>query len=79
MEALFTKDYMLLWALVLSLALFLPARRLIWVIYVRRAARKGEPDEAERARLRRRAGWTAGLLCFVFSYLYSAHLFGDVP
>ncbi len=76
MEALFTKDYMLLWALVLALALFLPVRRLIWVIYVRRAARQGEPDEAERARLRRRAGWTAALLCFVFSYLYSAYLLG---
>ena len=79
MEALFTKDYRLLWALVLALALFLPVRRLIWVIYVRRAARKGEPDEAARARLRQRAAWTAALLCFVFSFLYSAHLFGDAP
>ncbi len=79
MEALFTKDYRLLWALVLALALFLPVRRLIWVIYVRRAGRKGEPDEAERARLRQRAGWTAALLCVVFSYFYSAHLLGGAP
>ena len=79
MEALFTKDYMLLWALLLALALYFPVRRLIWVIYVRRAARRGEPDDAARARLRQRAGWTAALLCFVFSYLYAAHLFGDSP
>ncbi len=79
MEALFTKDYMPMWALALALALFLPVRHLIWVIYVRRAARQAEPDEAERARLRRRAGWTAALLCFVFSYLYSAHLLGAAP
>ena len=79
MEALFTKDYILLWAVVLALALFLPVRRLIWVIYVRRAARRGEPGEAERERLRRRAGVTAGLICFVFSYFYAAYLFGDAP
>ena len=79
MEALFTEDYMLMWALALALALFLPVRHLIWVIYVRRAARRGEPDEAEQARLRRRAGWTAALLSFVFSYLYSAHLLGAAP
>ena len=79
MEALFTKDYMLLWAFVLALALFFPARRLIWVIYVRRAARQGEPDEAERERLRRRAGVTAGLICFVFAFIYTAQLFGNAP
>jgi hypothetical protein len=79
MEALFTKDYMLLWAFVLALALFFPVRRLIWVIYVRRAARKSEPDEAERERLRRRAGATAALICFVFAFLYTAQLFGNAP
>lgn len=80
MEALFAKEFMPLWAFVLALALFFPVRRLIWVLYVRRAARKETmPDEAEQARLRRRAGFTAGLLCLVFSFLYVLNLFGDAP
>ena len=79
MEALFTKDYVLLWAGALGLALFLPVRHLIWVIYVRRAVRKAEVDETERARLKRRAGVTASLICFVFAYLYMANLLGDAP
>lgn len=79
MDALFTKDYMPLWALLLALALFFPVRRLIWVIYVRRASREGEVEEAERARLKRRAGVTSALLSLVFAYLYASHLFQDVP
>jgi hypothetical protein len=80
MEALFAKDFMSLWAFVLALALFFPVRRLIWVLYVRRAERKeAMPDEAEQARLRRRAGFTAGLLCLVFSFLYVSSLFGGAP
>jgi hypothetical protein len=79
MEFLFTKTFMPLWVLVLALALFLPVRQLIWVIYVRRALRKGEVDEAERARFKRRAGVTSALLSFIFAYLYTSHLFQDVP
>ena len=76
MAALFTKDYFLLWAAVLALALFFPVRQLIWALYVRRAAAKGaDIDEAESLRLKRRAGATSGLLCFVFSILYTMHLF----
>ena len=79
MEALFTKPFMSLWALLLALALFFPVRQLIWVIYVRRAMRHAEIDEAERARLKRRAGVTSALLSFVFAYLYASHLFQDGP
>lgn len=79
MEALFTKDFMLLWVLALGLALFFPVRQLIWVIYVRRAARQDDVDEAERVRLKRRAGVTSALLCFVFAFVYTMHLFRDAP
>jgi hypothetical protein len=79
MEALFTRDFFLLWMAVLALALFFPARQLIWVLYVRRAERQGATDEAERRRLRRRAGVTAALICFVFAFFYTDYLFGDRP
>ncbi len=75
MEALFTKDYAFVWMIALTLALFWPMRRLIWVLYVRRAARKGEPDEATTARLKKRATVTAALLSFVFSVVYTNQLF----
>ncbi len=79
MEALFTQDFMPLWAFALALALFFPVRQLIWVIYVRRATRQGEVDEEQRARLKRRAGITSALLCFVFAFVYTMHLFRDAP
>lgn len=79
MDVLFTRTFMPLWALLLALALFLPVRQLIWVIYVRRAMRKSNIDEEERARLKRRAGVTSALLSFVFAFLYASHLFQDVP
>ena len=76
MERIFSADFQLLWAVVLALALFLPVRNLIHVMMVRRARRQTEDvDEAESARLKRRAGFTAGLLCFVFAFFYTAHLF----
>lgn len=79
MEALFTRDYAFVWMILLTLALFWPVRRLIWVLYVRRAAREGEPDEATSARLKKRATVTAALLSFVFSALYTNHLFQAGP
>ena len=79
MEDLFSKDYALAWMAVLALALYLPVRRLIWVIFVRRAQREGEPDEAERQRLKRRAAFSAALICFIFAYFYVSHLFRDAP
>ncbi len=79
MEALFTKDFMPLWGLALALALFFPVRQFIWVMYVRRDNRQGEVDEEQRAHLKRRAGVTSALLCFVFAFIYAMHLFRDAP
>ncbi len=78
MESLFSKDFAPLWALVLALGLFLPVRQLIHVLYLRRAAGKGEaPDREEQAKLKKRAGATAALLSFAFAFLYSYYLFGN--
>ncbi|WP_282606465.1 hypothetical protein [Pelagibius sp. Alg239-R121] len=79
MEALFSRDYLYLWALALMLLLFLPVRQLLHVLYVRRAQRVSDLDETETRRLRRRANVTAALLCFVFAVLYSHHLFQGQP
>lgn len=79
MDALFAKEFMPLWALALALALFFPVRQFLWVMYVRRAMRQGDVDEEERARLKRRAGVTSALLSFVFGFIYTMHLFRDVP
>ena len=79
MEALFTQDTMPLWALVLGVALFFPVRQLIWVLYMRRAHRQGEPDEAEGQRLKKRATVTAILICFVFSALYTGQMLQGRP
>ena len=73
MQSLFTPEYRWLWTIALMLALFLPVRHLIGVLTVRRAIEKGgqeNVDDAEQQRLKRRAGFTAVLLCFVFSYFY---------
>ena len=79
MAAIFSADYQFLWASLLALGLFLPVRKLIWVLYVRRAKNRAEIDDVEQARLRKRAGVTAALLCAVFSYFYTAHLLGGQP
>ena len=79
MESLFSRDFAPLWALVLAVALFFPVRQLIWALYLRRAHRLGEVDEAESRRLRTRAGVTGALLCFVFSLLYTYHMFQGQP
>ncbi len=76
MTELFTAKYTLLWTLAMAAALYLPVRRLIWVLYVRRAEKDGvESSDEERLALKKRAGISALLLCFVFSYFYVAHLF----
>lgn len=81
MQSLFSADYMYLWGVVLAATLFFPVRRLIWVLMVRRAQQSSadqtlDIEETEQARLKRRAGVTAALLCFVFSMLYVNTLFG---
>lgn len=75
MDALFDPTFQPLWALVLALALFLPIRRLIWVLYMRRAQSRKEDLEAIAERLKRRSTVTAALLSLVFSYMYTAYLF----
>ena len=48
------------------------------VLLVRRAKSKVDDlDDAEITRLKRRAGATAALICFLFSIFYTLHLFGD--
>ncbi|MBC8242572.1 MAG: hypothetical protein H8E30_19175 [Alphaproteobacteria bacterium] len=78
MENLFTQEYQYLWVIILTIALFFPVRRLIWVMAVRRAIRKGGEEnvsDAEQERLKRRAGITSVLLCFLFSLFYVSTLF----
>lgn len=73
MENLFSQEYRYIWTVVLTAALFFPVRRLIWVMSVRRAIQKGGEEnvgDEEQARLKRRAGVTAVLLCFIFSLFY---------
>ncbi len=77
MAAIFQPQYWLLWSVVLALLLFFPIRKIIWVMTIRRAQRKGEAaDAAEQQRLLLRAGVTAALLSFVFSVFYTNYLFG---
>lgn len=80
MEELFSPRYQWLWTAVLGVALFFPTRRLIWVVSVRREERKtGQTTSEERRQsLKRRAGVTAALLCFVFSIFYVQILFGNL-
>lgn len=83
-EDLFTLNYHLPWALALAAALFVPVRQLIWVLAVRRqqakAAERGEElSEAMKHTLKRRAGFTSALLCFVFAYLYTMTILEPAP
>ncbi len=65
-----------LWVVVLSTALFLPVRQLIWVLYVRKKQKaQGEVSEEEQKNLKKRASFTSILLCIVFSYLYVSQVF----
>jgi hypothetical protein len=79
MAELFTTKYAILWIAVLAAALFLPVRRLIWVMSVRKAERDGQVDEGRRKALRKRAGVTAALLALVFAYFYVTIMFKDGP
>ena len=65
-----------IWIVFLSTALFLPVRKLIWVLYVRKKqkAQKIVSDE-EKEILKKRATFTSILLCIVFSYLYVGQVF----
>jgi len=65
-----------IWVVLLSVALFFPVRRLIWVLYVRKKqkSQKMVSDE-EKKNLKKRATFTSVLLCIVFSYIYVNQVF----
>ena len=76
MAEFFTAEYQWMWALILTLALFFPVRSLIWGLAVRRAIKKqGDIEGEQRMGLKKRAGMTSILLCFVFSYFYTLTFF----
>ena len=65
-----------LWIILLSTVLFFPVRQLIWVLYVRKKQKtQGSVSEEEKSVLKKRATFTALLLCIVFSYLYVKQVF----
>ena len=65
-----------LWIILLSTALFFPVRKLIWVLYVRKKQKTQQSvSEEEKSSLKKRATFTAILLCVVFSYVYVKQVF----
>ena len=65
-----------IWVTILTIALFFPVRQLIWVLYVRKKQKtQGSVSEEEKSGLKKRATFTAILLCIVFSYLYVKQVF----
>ena len=65
-----------LWIILLSTVLFFPVRKLIWVLYVRKKQKTQQSvSEEERKILKKRATFTAALLCVVFSYIYVKQVF----
>ena len=64
------------WITILSVALFFPVRKLIWVLYVRKKQKTQQTvSEEERKVLKKRATFTSILLCIVFSYIYVNQVF----
>ena len=65
-----------LWIILLSTVLFFPVRKLIWTLYVRKKQKAQQSvSEEEKMSLKKRATFTAVLLCIVFSYLYVNQVF----
>ena len=65
-----------LWIILLSTVLFFPVRKLIWVLYVRKKQKAQQSvSEKEEKNLKKRATFTAVLLCIVFSYIYVKQVF----
>ena len=65
-----------LWIILLSIALFFPVRKLIWVLYVRKKQKSQKTvSDDEKIQLKNRATFTSILLCVVFSYLYVSQVF----
>ena len=64
------------WIILLSTVLFFPVRKLIWVLYVRKKQKAQQTvSEEEKISLKKRATFTAVLLCIVFSYIYVKQVF----
>ena len=64
------------WIVILSIALFFPVRKMIWVLYVRRKQKTQKlVSDEEKKILKKRATFTSFLLCVVFSYLYVNQVF----
>ena len=64
------------WIILLSTVLFFPVRKLIWVLYVRKKQKTQQSvSEEEKKTLKKRATFTALLLCIVFSYIYVKQVF----
>jgi len=65
-----------LWIILLITVLFFPVRKLIWVLYVRKKQKTQQSvSEEEKIGLKKRATFTAILLCIVFSYIYVKQVF----
>tara|TARA_Y100000590_G_scaffold301273_1_gene339663 strand:- start:618 stop:857 length:240 start_codon:yes stop_codon:yes gene_type:complete len=65
-----------IWVAVLSIALFFPVRKLIWVLYVRKKQKSQKTvTDDEKINLKKRATLTSVLLSIVFSYLYVSQVF----
>jgi len=65
-----------IWIILLSAVLFFPVRKLIWVLYVRKKQKTQQSvSEEEKIGLKKRATFTAILLCIVFSYIYVKQVF----
>ena len=73
---LYTTFHDPLWIILLSAVLFFPVRKLIWVLYVRKKQKTQKSvSEEEKKNLKKRATFTAILLCIVFSYIYVKQVF----
>ena len=65
-----------LWITILSVVLFFPVRKLIWVLYVRKKQKTQQSvSDDEKKNLKKRATFTSILLCVVFSYIYVIQVF----
>ena len=65
-----------LWIVMLSVALFFPVRKMIWVLYIRKKQKTQKlVSDEEKNSLKKRATFTAILLCIVFSYIYVKQVF----
>ena len=74
--SLYTSFHDPFWIILLSTVLFFPVRKLIWTLYVRKKQKAQQSvSEEEKTNLKKRATFTAILLCIVFSYLYVNQVF----